>query len=464
VTVPSLREPRSEVSLRHLAAIAFPMIVSQGSETIMLFFNRYFVSFLGSDHIPASMSGGLSQYVFTAFFTGIVGYVNALAAQYHGAGKDERGVQSVSQGLWLSLAFTPMLLALIPLVHRGFAWAGHTDAQVALEFAYFRVLMFGSLLYLFQAVLTGFFVGIGRTRMVMIANVIGIFVNVPLNWALVLGRLGIPSLGIEGAAIGTLAGTLCIVSILLAAYLRSPEWRAYGGPGAWRFQWDLAGRLLRFGTPAGAELLVNVFAFNVFVQLMHGYGPAVASAVTITFNYDLVAFIPMLGIGSAVTALVGQRIGAGDLPGARRTAFLGLRVAWSYAGVMMIAFVAGAPVLVRVFAHGFTSADEAILPLAETLLRLAAVYTLADATQVVFSGALRGAGDTTWVMIISGILHWLLAVAAFILIRIVVLSPVAVWLVYIGFVVSLGVSMWLRHRFGGWERIRLVEVSPAALP
>ena len=315
MTVPSLREPRSEVSLRHLAAIAFPMIVSQGSETIMLFFNRYFVSFLGSDHIPASMSGGLSQYVFTAFFTGIVGYVNALAAQYHGAGKDERCVQSVSQGLWLSLAFTPMLLALIPLVHRGFAWAGHTDAQVALEFAYFRVLMFGSLLYLFQAVLTGFFVGIGRTRVVMIANVIGIFVNVPLNWALVLGRLGIPSLGIEGAAIGTLAGTLCIVSILFAAYLRSPEWRAHGGPGAWRFRRDLAGRLLRFGTPAGAELLVNVFAFNVFVQLMHGYGPAVASAVTITFNYDLVAFIPMLGIGSAVTALVGQRIGAGDLRG-----------------------------------------------------------------------------------------------------------------------------------------------------
>jgi MATE family multidrug resistance protein len=462
VTVPSLRESRSEVSLRHLAAIAFPMIVSQGSETIMLFFNRYFVSFLGSDHIPASMSGGLSQYVFTAFFTGIVGYVNALAAQYHGAGKDGRCVQSVSQGLWLSLAFTPMLLALIPLVHRGFAWAGHTDAQVALEFAYFRVLMFGSLLYLFQAVLTGFFVGIGRTRMVMIANVIGIFVNVPLNWALVLGRLGIPSFGIQGAAIGTLAGTLCIVSILFAAYLRSPEWRAHGGPGAWRFRGDLAGRLLRFGTPAGAELLVNVFAFNVFVQLMHGYGPAVASAVTITFNYDLVAFIPMLGIGSAVTALVGQRIGAGDLPGARRTAFLGLRVAWSYAGIMMIAFVAGAPALVRVFARGFTSADAAILPLAETLLRLAAVYTLADATQVVFSGALRGAGDTTWVMIISGILHWLLAVAAFILIRVVVLSPVAVWLVYIGFVVSLGVSMWLRHRFGGWERIRLVEVSPAA--
>ncbi len=391
LTAPRLRESRSEVSFRHLAVIAFPMIVSQGSETIMLFFNRYFVSFLGSDHIPASMSGGLTQFVFTSFFTGIVGYVNAMAAQYHGAGKDERCVQSVSQGLWLSLAFTPVLLAIVPLMHRGFAWVGHAPTQVALEFAYFRILMLGSLLYLLQAVLTGFFVGIGRTRVVMAANMIGIFVNVPLNWALVLGRLGIPSLGIEGAAIGTLAGTLCIVSILFAAYLRSPEWRRHGGPGAWRLQPELAARLLRFGVPAGTESLVNVFAFNVFVQLMHGYGPAVAAAVTITFNYDLVAFIPMLGIGAAVTALVGQCVGAGDLAGARRTAYLGLRVAWIYAGVMMVAFVVGAPALVRVFSRGFTSTDAAILPLAERLLRMAALYTLGDATQVVFAGALRGA-------------------------------------------------------------------------
>jgi multidrug resistance protein, MATE family len=453
-------DARRDVSFRHLLAIALPMIVSQGSETIMLFLNRYFVSFLGADHIPASMSGGLTQFVFTSFFTGIVGYVNAMAAQYHGAGRPERCVQSVSQGLWLSLAFAPLLLALIPLVHRGFAWAGHTPRQVELEFVYFRILMAGSALFLVQAALTGFFVGIGRTRVVMSANVLGIFISVPLNWALVLGRLGLPALGIEGAALGTLAGTAGIVAVLSVSYLRSAEWRAHGGARAWLPRRDLLGRLLRYGVPAGAESLVTVFAFNVFVQLMHGYGPVVASAVTITFNYDLVSFIPLLGVGAAVTALTGQRIGAGDPVGARRVAYLGLRVAWAYSGAMAVVFVVGAPALVKVFAHGFTAADTAILPLAQTLLRLAALYTMADATQVVFSGALRGAGDTTWVMIISGILHWVMAAVAFVLIRVVVAPPVTVWLAFIGFIVSLSVAMWLRHRFGGWERLRLVEAAP----
>lgn len=450
-----------EITLGRMLALAFPVIVSQASETIMLFFNRYFVSLLGAAYIPASMSGGLTQYVFTSLFAGIVGYVNALAAQYHGAGRPDRCLQAVSQGLWLSVLFYPVLLGLIPLVHRGFSWAGHDPLQVSLEFAYFRILMLGSLLFLVQSVLTGYFVGLGRTRVVMIASLLGIFVNVPLNWILVLGRLGAPRLGIEGAAIGTLAGTFFIVAILLVAYLRSPIHRQSSAAQTWKPRRDLLAKLLRYGAPAGAESFVNVFAFNVFVLLMHSYGPAVATAVTITFNYDLVAFIPMLGVGTAVTALVGQRMGAGDIPGARRAASLGLRVAWSFAGLMVVLFVAGAPALVRVFASGFTAEEQSILPLAVLLLRLAAVYTLADATQIVFAGALRGAGDTIWIMIVSGALHWAMAAAAYVLIRVLVLPPVIVWLFFIGFVITLSVSVFLRHRRGKWQTIRLVESAPA---
>lgn len=450
---------RGDVTLARMLALALPMVVSQASETVMLFLNRYFVSLLGARYIPASMSGGLTQFVFTSLFTGVVGYVAALAAQYHGAGKPVRALQSVSQGLWLSLAFYPLLLGLVPLVHRGFSLVGHGPEQVALEFAYFRILMAGSLLFLLQSVLAGYFVGLGRTRVVMVANVAGIFVTVPLNWVLVLGKLGAPRLGIEGAALGTLAGTLVIVAILAGAYLAGPAWREHGGAAAWRPRGELLAKLLRYGGPAGAESFVNVFAFNVFILLMHSYGPAVATAVTITFNYDLVAFIPLLGVGTAVTALVGQRMGAGDTAGARRAATLGLRVAWCYAGLMVVLFVAGAPALVRVFAGGFTESEAGILPLAVRLLRLAAIYTLADATQVVYAGALRGAGDTTWVMVVSGALHWVMAAASFVLIRVLALTPTAVWLFFIGFIISLGVSMFFRHRRGAWERIRLVEAA-----
>ncbi len=452
----------AEVTLGRMLTLAFPMIVSQASETVMLFLNRYFVSFLGPAYIPASMSGGLTQFVFTSLFAGVVGYVNALAAQYHGAGRPDRCVQSVFQGFWLSLAFFPLLLALVPLVQRGFGWAGHDARQLALEVPYFRILMHGSLVFLLQSVLAGYFVGLGRTRMVMLASVLGIFVNVPLNWMLVFGRLGMPRMGIEGAAVGTICGSCFIVLVLLAAFFASPAFRRHRGRGWWKPRRGLALKLLRYGAPAGVEAFVNVFAFNVFVLLMQSYGPTVATAVTITFNYDLVAFIPMIGVGTAVTALAGQRVGAGDLAGARRAAVLGLRVAWCYAGIMVVVFLAGAPALVRVFLHGFGPGDGDIRLLAQTLLRLAAVYTLADATQVVYAGALRGAGDTTWVMIISGSLHWVMATGAFVLIRVLVVPPVVVWLLFIAFVISMGTAMFLRHRAGAWQRMRLVEEPAVA--
>jgi MATE family multidrug resistance protein len=123
----------------------------------------------------------------------------------------------------------------------------------------------------------------------------------------------------------------------------------------------------------------------------------------------------------------------------------------------------GAPGLVRVFSQGFGAGDQSILPLAQTLLRLAALYTLADATAVVFSGALRGAGDTKWVLIISSTLHWIMAIGAFVFIRVLVIPPVGVWLFFICFVMSMSAAMFLRHRHGAWERIHLVESAAPAV-
>jgi MATE family multidrug resistance protein len=433
------------------------MIVSQASETLMRFVDRLFLSWLGKVHLAASMSGGLSSFVFTALFAGIAGYSNALVAQYYGADRTERCTHTVSQGLYFSLFAIPALVGLIPLGHLMFQAAGHSGDQIALEFSYFRIMMLGAVLVLFRQVLVGFFLGIGRTRIVMLANLAGLIVNVPLNYVLIFGKLGLPALGIEGAAIATISGSFLIVVVLAGAYLRHPIYRAHRAPGLFRLRGELFGRLLRFGAPAGAELFLNVFAFNMFIQLMHSMGEGVAAAVTITFNYDMVAFVPMIGLGVAVTAMVGQQMGAGSTDGARKATMLALRVGYSYAAVMMALFVFGAGPLVRVFGGGLEAGDAGVLELARAMLRLAAIYTLADITQLVFSGALRGAGDTRAVMLISTVAHWVLAVAAVLLIRVFSISPFAMWIFFIGFVVVLGFAIFWRFRAGHWTRIRMIE-------
>ena len=183
----------------------------------------------------------------------------------------------------------------------------------------------------------------------------------------------------------------------------------------------------------------------------------VAAAVTITFNYDMVAFIPMIGLGVAVTAMVGQHMGAGDHEGARKSTMLALRVGYGYALIMMALFVFGAPVLVRVFAGGMSGEDAALLELSEAMLRLAAIYTLADITQLVFAGALRGAGDTRAVMLISVVMHWIMAAAVVVFVRVLELPPLAIWGFFIGFIIILGLSIFLRFQSGKWRRLSVID-------
>lgn len=447
-------------NLKNLLSIAFPMVVSQGAETIMLWVDRWFLSGLDKVNLSAAMSGGLSAFVFTSFFTGMIGYTNAIAAQYYGSGKKENCSITCAQGVRLSLLVYPLMLLLILPVKFLFSGIGHTPAQVNLEYSYYSVLMLGSVFAVLRSAFVGFFLGTGRTKIVMKANIIGMLVNVPINYLLIFGHLGFPKLGIIGAAIGTICGSFIITLILFLNYISqrfNQEFKTRIKTGLNRI---IMKKLLRFGTPAGIELFMNVFAFNVFVLLMHSYSENVAAAVTITFNYDLLAFIPMIGIGVATTAIVGQQLGAGRKKDAEKAVYLALKVAYSYAAIMMILFVLIPGQLANVFAVSFSSTDRAeIIPLAKLMLRLAAIYTLADATQLVFSGALRGAGDTKWVMWISGILHYIMAGTAIVLIKVVKLRPEIVWIFFIFFILSLGFSIFIRFRLGKWKNIELINTE-----
>jgi len=444
-------------TLREVLTLALPMMASTAAETVMLFTDRLFLSMLGKEHIAAAMSGGLSSFVFTAFFLGLVSYVNVLCAQYHGAGRPLRTVQSVSQGMWIALAASPLVLLCVPPVLYGFAHIGHHPLQVQLESQYFSILMAGAVFSLLRTAFGSYFLGIGKSRIVMLANIAGMVVNIPLNALLIFGAGPIPPMGIAGAAIGTIGGSLCIFVILLIAYLKSDDYCSHRTPSIWKLRWELVRRLLRFGTPAGVEMFMNVFAFNVFLQLMHSYGSDVAAAVTITFSYDMVSFIPLLGIGSAVTALVGQRMGAGSPTAAAKAIKLSLLLALTWSGSIAILFISASGLLVQAFGMGMAGESSSVMTLAQVMLASASLYLISDAVHVVLAGGLRGAGDTRWVMIITVSLHYLFASLSVIMIKLWQLPASMVWSAFIVFAVSIGVAMFLRYRTGAWKHMKVIE-------
>jgi MATE family multidrug resistance protein len=290
----------------------------------------------------------------------------------------------------------------------------------------------------------------------MNANIAGMLINLPVNYVLIYGKFGFPALGLRGAAWGTVIGTAVSVFIMVAVYL-GPSFRAlYATHRSASWEPATIRKLLRFGSPAGIEQILNVAAFTLFLEFMHSYGPSTAAAVTVAFNWDLVAFIPMVGMGAAVTSVVGYNLGAGNLTRARHTARVALAASWTYSGVMLLLYAGCAPLLAGLILKGSPGGDAA-MPLAVTMIRMMSIYTLADSVQLVFSGALRGAGDTRAVMLISVSLNWLFAILSFVLIRILKAGPVSVWAAYIACIVLWGFFMFLRYRFGRWRDIHLIE-------
>ncbi len=446
-----------------MIAIALPMVVSQSCDTVMIFTDRLFLSKLGPEQMNAAMGGGLTSFMMMSFFIGLTSYSTALVAQYLGAGRKQDCPLAVSQTVILSLIAYLPILACRPLAHGLFEIMGISSAQLVPQKTYFDILLYGIIIGLLRTSLSSFFSGIGRTGIVMIASFTAMIVNVILNYIFVFGKFGCPSLGIKGAAYGTILGGISGLLVLAISYFRKSHWVEFALSKSFRFDKEVMKKLLRFGSPTGAEMFLNILAFNAMVMTFHAHGLVTATAATIVLNWDLVSFVPLIGVEIGVMSLVGRSMGAGDPDSAHRAAMSGLKLGLVYSFFILILFVGFPSYLVNMFRPaGSGEVFYAAFPAAMAMLRLASLYVMVEALFIVFIGALRGAGDTLWAMGMSVGLHWFMASILFVMLRVLGMSPVAGWgSVVVLFLIFSGI-VFLRYRSGQWRKIRIVDtVRPA---
>lgn len=452
------RHWRGPGGIEQMVRIALPMVVSSACETAMTFTDRLFLSRLGPVQMAAAMGGGLTCFTMTTFFLGLTGYTTALSAQYYGRQDYPRCAISAAQAFWIALFGYPIILAAKPVAHMLFDLLAIPEIQKTYQIAYFDILLYGTLLSLCRNVLSSFFSGIGKTAVVMVASATSMAVNIMVNYILIFGKLGFPALGIYGAAIGTLIGSGCGLAVLAASYFAPANRARFAVLNS--FQWDgvVMKKLLRFGYPAGLEFFLNLLAFNIVVLMFHAQGPATSAAITIVFNWDMVSFVPLIGINVGVTSLVGRFMGASQPQTAHRATLSGLKLAWVYSGCTMVAFAFFAPWLVQIFhPSGNDPVFTEAFPQAVAMLRLAALYVTTDAMFLVFSGALRGAGDTFWAMTMSVSFHWSLVILLAIALYIFHFSAFWAWFVLCGVFMIFSIVFYLRYRSGKWKNIRVIE-------
>ncbi|TDG14249.1 MATE family efflux transporter [Seongchinamella unica] len=427
------------------------MVISQGAFAVMVFTDRWFMSQIDSVHIAAAMGGGVASFFCLSLFIGLISYGNALVAQYYGAGMYPRCTRVVSQGVIIATASLPLLAVTAYGMGQAFSHLGHDPRQVPLERIYFYTLMGGGFFHLVKASLATYFVGIGRTRVVMAVDVAGICINVPLSWMLIFGKFGLPELGIVGAATGTVVAQFITILLFLCFYLAREHRHQFSVGESLVFDRGVMRRYLRLGVPSALESFMNNGTFNVFLLLFQGYGVVQGASMAIVFNWDMVSFVPMMGLNIGVMSLIGRFVGAGDMTRANQVIASGFILALGYSGTLAVLFLLFRVELVDVFATDDAQFAE-IRVLASAMMIGLTTYMMADAVLLIAGGALRGAGDTRWVMWTSTTLHWAMLLAQYFVIIVWELDPLVSWWVFVAMLLAIAACYWVRLYRGRWRQ------------
>ena len=445
-------------TLFELARIALPMVVSQGTFAVMIFTDRYFMSQIDSIHMAAALGGGVAAFFSFCFFTGLLSYANALTAQYLGAGELGKCSKVVTQGIVITVMCSPALVLITYLVSGIFENVGHDSAQVELEKTYYTILMLGVIVTLTKTCLSSYFAGIGRTRVVMICDVCGLIFNVPLCYVMVFGKLGLPELGIVGAGISTIIASFFACLLFFLFYFEREHRVKFFVMNSFHIDWGVLRRFWRLGFPSGLELFLNVAAFNLFLLMFQGYGVVEGASAAIVFNWDLLSFVPMIGLNIGVISLIGRFVGANDMARTDEVMSAAFFLGIFYSAILAILYISFRFPLVEVFSPPEGDFSE-IRSLSAFMMIGLSSYVMADAIIIISGGVLRGAGDTRWLMYTSVGLHWAMLIAQYYVILVWQFGPQVSWLTFCAMIFAIAIVYVWRLQSGVWrdpEKLRLV--------
>ncbi|RMI07062.1 MAG: MATE family efflux transporter [Calditrichaeota bacterium] len=452
---------RSAGGYREVLDLAFPLIISSGSWSIQSFVDRMFLTWYSPEALAASMPAGWLHWTLVSLFTGTALYVNTFVAQYYGAGLHRRIGAVVWQGIYLAPLTALCMLPVFPLAGDIFALAGHPPPVQALETVYLRILLLSGPFWVIFNAGSGFFSGLGHTRVVMWVNLLGTGMNMLLDYLWVFGYGGFPRMGIAGAAWATTVSAVFMAGAFLGLMWRR-GYRERFATTAWRFQGRLFRRLLRFGLPTGIQFTLEMVAFTIFLLLVGKLGVVELAASNIAFNVNSLAFLPMWGMTVAVSTLVGQRLGENCPRLAERSTWSAFHLGFGYFAFLALLYYLIPEVFIWPFAVGADPEQfQPIHDLTVVLLRFVAFYCLFDAGNMVFSGALKGAGDTRFVAVASTGLSWVLMLIPG-LISLYWLGGNIYWLWSLAtlYICVLCLVFWGRFRQGRWKTMRVIESAP----
>jgi MATE family multidrug resistance protein len=400
---------RAEV--REMLRLALPITFAQIALMTMSLVDAALVGRVSQTDLAAVSIGNALVFAFVCPAMGVTLAVEPLASQAVGAGDLERAWRSVRAAVLavLLLSVPTMLVTAASCLLLEPAGIEPAVAVAARRYLFARIPSIPSFLA-FIAV-KAYLEARGLTRPLLVIGWVANLANLVVAALLVFGDralirvglpgIGLPALGSFGAGIATsIATTLLAVLTMLAAYKARPAGASLFGRLSPAMRAS-ARTLVRVGVPIGGQLLTEIGVFAFVTILMARLGAAAAAAHQIALGLASFTFMAVIGMSNATAVRVGRAIGAHEMDGPRRAGLVGVGLGSMYMAVCAMAFLVFPRPLAELFSN-----DPVVLDTAESLIRIAAVFQIADGVQGVTAGALRGAADTRFASLANAVCHW----------------------------------------------------------
>lgn len=394
--------PSRIAELRAQLALALPILGGQLAQTGNGFVDTVMAGHVSTVDLAAVAIGASIWVPVYLFMTGILMSATPVLSRSLGAQEYHRINPIAQQTLWLALALGLLMTLVLRSIEPLLVWLD-VDPQIRpLVVGYLDALslgMPGAALFL---ALRSYTEALSHTRPVLLISVLGLLINIPSNYVLIYGKLGLPALGGVGCGWAT-SLVMWAMAAMMAFYIaRHPTYKV--APltlRTVRLEPKTLYYIGRLGLPVGLSIFFEVSIFSVIALLISTLGPTIVAGHQIALNFASLIFMVPLSLALAVTVRVGLARGQND-PNKARLAIssaMGMTILVGITSALCL-------LLLRHQVPLLYTSNETVQMLASGLLLYAALYQLSDAWQVTANGALRGFEDTTKPMIITLIAYW----------------------------------------------------------
>jgi putative MATE family efflux protein len=438
---------------QNLWLLAGPLIAERLLQATVDAADMAMVGRVGAAAVAAVGLSNQISMIATGFFDAIRVGTTSVIARRVGAGRLDEAQKTLRQSLLIAACLGFISFLVFSVCSAGsLRMMGAEPDVIAMGVRYF---FWKGLSLCFEYVTMTFAAGLrgsGHTDLPMYVGTVVNLLNLCGNYVLINGHYGFPKLEAEGAGLSTAFARF--VGMLLIIYLISNKHNPLKGwsRGTFKPDRDALGRVLQIGLPASGERLTLRGAQILYTRAIAWLGTNAYAAHQIAMRIESISLVIGFSFGASTTTLVGQYLGFGDKDKAELAARKAQKIASLAMGCAGVVLFFAAPSLVRLFIPD----NPAVMEMGATVLRIVAIAQPFMAINHVFAGGLRGAGDTRWVMYITGGSAWCVRVAlTYLFVKTLGLGLAGAWYAMVTDLIARSVMFRWRFGTGHWKNIRV---------